>query len=212
MWKRWGGLLLSDPGYNPCLTLKREDYSFAIPPRIKPIWEESIEESLVQPTGEQTPDYWNGPAEKAGLTVDRVTDSAAEVIAATHQRVLKRLPEPQDLLAGSVALRKGVTLQAIIADLAKSPQFRADVQKQPASMETAIRLCYDRLLARAPRQDDVSELAQTVEQAGWDAAVEKLVYGLEFNHRFGVYTVPFSDHAPETKLTWHARPANAGRI
>src|SRR5205085_10810290 len=40
MWKQWGKLLLHDPGYNPSLSLKREDYSFAAPPRITPIWKE----------------------------------------------------------------------------------------------------------------------------------------------------------------------------
>lgn len=208
MWRRWGNLLLHDPGYNPCLTLKREDYSFASPPRLKPIWEESVEESLVPPaTDEQAPAYWNGANKESILSIDRMTDSAAEVIAATHRRILKRLPSPQDLVAGTVALRKGLTLQAIIAGLVKSPEFRADVFKQPEAIESTARLCYDRLLARAPGQDDLIELARTVERDGWDAAIEEIIYGLEFNHRFGVYTVPFPEHAPEMKLTWHARRA-----
>jgi hypothetical protein len=204
MWKRWGALLLHDPGYNPSLSLKREDYSFAAPPRMKPIWEESVEEPLVQPeTEEEIPAYWNRPKETPILTFDRVSNSAAEVIAAAHQRVLKRAPDPETLLGGSIALRQGSTLQTLIAELAKSPEFRNDIQEQPGSIELAARLCYDRLLARAPNQEDLNELTRTVDESGWDTAVDKLIYSREFNRRFGVYTVPFPEHAPERKLTWH---------
>jgi len=34
MKERWGGLLLNDPAYSPNLTLEREDFSFAWPPRV----------------------------------------------------------------------------------------------------------------------------------------------------------------------------------
>jgi len=34
---RWGTALLSDPAYNPNLTLDREDWSFAYPPRLPPL-------------------------------------------------------------------------------------------------------------------------------------------------------------------------------
>ena len=37
MKKRWGGILLNDPAYNPNLTLDREDFSLAWPPRVEPI-------------------------------------------------------------------------------------------------------------------------------------------------------------------------------
>lgn len=37
MQKRWGNLLLNDPAYSPNLTLDREDFSYAWPPRINPI-------------------------------------------------------------------------------------------------------------------------------------------------------------------------------
>lgn len=37
MKKRWGDQLLNDPAYNPNLTLDREDFSLAWPPRVKPI-------------------------------------------------------------------------------------------------------------------------------------------------------------------------------
>jgi glycosyltransferase involved in cell wall biosynthesis len=208
MWTRWGNLLLHDPGYNPGLTLSREDYSFAAPPRIKPIWKESLQEPVAPPeTGTETPDYWNPRREAPVLTVDRMTSSAAEVITATYHRVLKRAPGPEELLAGSTALRNGATLQSIIAQLAKSVEFCNDVVKQPGSIDAAARLCYDRLLARAPSQSDVDETSRIVERNGWDAAIEKLIYGLEFNHRFGVYTVPFPEHAPETKLTWQTSAA-----
>ena len=203
MWKRWGNLLLQDPGYNPSLSLKREDYSFAAPPRLKPIWLESVDDSLAPVrTAAEMPAYWNRTPKPPKLTLDRVSASAAEVIMATHQRVLKRVPEPADLVAGSIALRQGSTVQAIIAELTKSPEFRADVQEKSDSLETAARLCYDRLLARAPDEDDLGELARLVEHEGWNTAVEKLIYSREFNHRFGVYTVPFPKHAPEMKLTW----------
>lgn len=203
MWKRWGDLLLHDPGYNPSLSLKREDYSFAAPPRLRPIWQESVEDSSPPASdGAEIPGYWNRSPEPPKLTLDRVSESAAEVILATHQRVLKRVPEPADLLAGSTALRKGATLQAIIAELTKSPEFRAEVQERSASLETAGRLWYDRLLARPPAENDLIALARAVEHGGWDGAIEKLIYSREFNHRFGVYTVPFPEHAPEMKLTW----------
>ncbi|HEY8036072.1 MAG TPA: glycosyltransferase [Methylobacter sp.] len=35
--KRWGDMLVNDPAYNPNLTLDREDFSYAWPPRIKRI-------------------------------------------------------------------------------------------------------------------------------------------------------------------------------
>jgi GT2 family glycosyltransferase len=34
MQKRWGNLLINDPAYNPNLTLDREDFSYAWPPRV----------------------------------------------------------------------------------------------------------------------------------------------------------------------------------
>lgn len=37
MHKRWGNLLMNDPAYSPNLTLVREDFSYAWPPRINPI-------------------------------------------------------------------------------------------------------------------------------------------------------------------------------
>ena len=203
MWRRWGDLLLHDPGYNPSLSLKREDYSFAAPPRLRPIWQESVDNSSAPASAcAEIPAYWNRSQEPPRLTLDRVSGSAAEVIMATHQRVLKRAPEAGDLVAGSRALQQGSTLQAIIAELAKSPEFRAEVQKKSGSLETAVRLSYDRLLARPPDKTDLVELARVIEHQGWDAAVDKLIYSREFNHRFGVYTVPFPKHAPEMKLTW----------
>ena len=36
MKQRWGDLLLNDPSYNPNLTLEREDFGFAWPPRLAP--------------------------------------------------------------------------------------------------------------------------------------------------------------------------------
>jgi GT2 family glycosyltransferase len=35
--RRWGDILLKDPAYSPNLTLNREDFSFAWPPRTDPI-------------------------------------------------------------------------------------------------------------------------------------------------------------------------------
>ena len=35
---RWEALLQNDPAYNPNLTLKREDFSFASPPRLSKTW------------------------------------------------------------------------------------------------------------------------------------------------------------------------------
>ncbi|GAB4424698.1 MAG: hypothetical protein OHK0032_19110 [Thermodesulfovibrionales bacterium] len=43
MIKRWGHILYSDPAYNPNLTLDREDFSLAFPPRVKKPWEEILE-------------------------------------------------------------------------------------------------------------------------------------------------------------------------
>jgi len=37
MQKRWGERLLNDPAYNPNLTLDREDFSYAFPPRVTPL-------------------------------------------------------------------------------------------------------------------------------------------------------------------------------
>lgn len=34
MQRRWGDALLTDPAYNPCLTLQHEDFSYAWPPRL----------------------------------------------------------------------------------------------------------------------------------------------------------------------------------
>jgi len=38
MRKRWGGRLLQDPAYSPNLTLEREDFSLATPPRVDCPW------------------------------------------------------------------------------------------------------------------------------------------------------------------------------
>jgi len=37
MQKRWGERLLNDPAYNLNLTLDREDFSYAFPPRVSPL-------------------------------------------------------------------------------------------------------------------------------------------------------------------------------
>ena len=37
MQKRWGDILLHDPAYSPNLTLDREDFSYAWPPRVQPL-------------------------------------------------------------------------------------------------------------------------------------------------------------------------------
>lgn len=205
MWRRWGALLLDDPGYNPSLSLTRQDYSLAAPPRIRPIWQEPIAEEFLATLAPDTqiPAYWNRTQEPPRLTLDRISNSAAEVIAATHQRVLKRTPDPAHVVAGSIALRQGSTLQTIIAELAQSAEFRSDIQRNSGSLEAAARLCYDRLLARAPDEEDLRQLMRVVEENGWNAAIAKLIYSHEFNHRFGVYTVPFPKYAPEMKLTWN---------
>lgn len=39
MQERWGSLLLNDPAYNPNLTLDREDFSLAFPPRVIKPWQ-----------------------------------------------------------------------------------------------------------------------------------------------------------------------------
>jgi GT2 family glycosyltransferase len=39
---RWGSSLLEDPAYNPNLTLEREDFSLAWPPRLLPLWEDVV--------------------------------------------------------------------------------------------------------------------------------------------------------------------------
>jgi GT2 family glycosyltransferase len=38
MQERWGEQLLHDPAYNPNLTLEREDFSLAFPPRVSKPW------------------------------------------------------------------------------------------------------------------------------------------------------------------------------
>ena len=38
MQQRWGEILLNDPAYNPNLTLDREDFSLAWPPRLGKLW------------------------------------------------------------------------------------------------------------------------------------------------------------------------------
>jgi hypothetical protein len=124
------------------------------------------------------------------------------MIAAAHQRLLRRTPDIRDLMTGSTALRNGTTLQTLIAELAKSADFRNSLEKRSDSFEGTIRLCYDRLLARVPNEDDVRELTKVAEQDGWNTAIEQLIYSREFNNRFGVYTVPFPTYSPETKLTW----------
>jgi hypothetical protein len=70
------------------------------------------------------------------------------------------------------------------------------------SLEAAARLCYDRLLARAPDENDVREVTRIIEEKGWNAATDKLVYGSEFYHRFGPTHGAVPPHSPEMKLTW----------
>ncbi|MDB6148455.1 MAG: glycosyl transferase family 2, partial [Spartobacteria bacterium] len=74
MWKRWGQLLLRDPGYNPNLSLQREDYSLAAPPRLKPIWEESAldEPGTPVPAISEMPSSWMRVPERPKATIDRV--------------------------------------------------------------------------------------------------------------------------------------------
>jgi len=43
MMQRWGRQLGSDPAYNPNLTLEKEDFSLAFPPRVTPPWKTQIE-------------------------------------------------------------------------------------------------------------------------------------------------------------------------
>jgi hypothetical protein len=38
MQEQWGEQLLQDPAYNPNLTLEREDFSLAFPPRVSKPW------------------------------------------------------------------------------------------------------------------------------------------------------------------------------
>jgi hypothetical protein len=38
MKRRWGSVLLEDPAYSPNLTLDREDFSIAFPPRVESPW------------------------------------------------------------------------------------------------------------------------------------------------------------------------------
>jgi GT2 family glycosyltransferase len=204
MWKRWGQLLLRDPGYNPNLSLQREDYSLAAPPRLKPIWEESAldEPETPVPAISEMPGSWKRVPKAPKARIDRVSRSASEMIAATYQRLLGRAPDARDLQRGSAALRSGVTLQMLIAELAKSAEFRNGLAPGSDSLDETVQLCYDRLLARVPHEGDVRELTKVARKDGWDAAVEQLVYSHEFNNRFGVYTVPFPTCSPETKLTW----------
>lgn len=49
MLARWRDLLENDPCYSPNLTLQREDFSFAYPPRVRRIWEEAEEGNAAVP-------------------------------------------------------------------------------------------------------------------------------------------------------------------
>jgi GT2 family glycosyltransferase len=42
MHRRWGDWILSDPAYNPNLTLEREDFSLAAPPRVEKPWRANL--------------------------------------------------------------------------------------------------------------------------------------------------------------------------
>lgn len=40
--QRWGEIFMNDPAYNPNLTLEREDFSLAFPPRVRKPWLETV--------------------------------------------------------------------------------------------------------------------------------------------------------------------------
>ena len=55
MQKRWGNLLRNDPAYSPNLTLNHEDFSYAWPPRVKPMnFTECINPTYHEYTGDLT--------------------------------------------------------------------------------------------------------------------------------------------------------------
>lgn len=208
MWQRWGSLLLHDPGYNPSLSLTRPDFSLAAPPRLRPIWQEEIETD----PKEARPSEWPAPIEMTPvMEIGRTTTSAAEAVTLTFQRLLDRSPDPVSLLKYCDLLRGGATLQDIVAELARSREFRDSVANGSDSIEKAINVCFERILARSPDKTKIEGLSEMVARHDWETLATTLVYSSEFSNRFGMYTVPFSDRSPESRLTLKItdRPAEA---
>jgi glycosyltransferase involved in cell wall biosynthesis len=207
MWRKWGELLLHDPGYNPNLSLQREDYSFATPPRIAPIWEEEIAVGSKRLTRDSRPipAYWTRQKEELPETptdLRRTTRSAADVVTVAYRRVLGRPPDASDLLVYCKQLQEGQTLQWIIAQLVKSSEFRELVSVKAHSVEQGLTWCYDRLLGRLPDVDGLRNLTKSVGEQGWDPIIRGFVYCEEYEGRFGSYTVPYPIDRPELALTW----------
>ena len=206
MWNRWGQLLLHDPGYNPNLSLEREDYSFAAPPRIKPIWDESVEtKQEVLTATNPIPSHWVRPrrleADVVPANLPRTTRSAADIVAAAYKQVLRRAPDESGLLGYCHRLRDGKTPQWVVAEMANSAEFR-EVITRKTTVEMGLALCYDRLLARVPEDHGLRDLSNAVAQQGWDAIVTGFVYCKEYDERFGPHTIPYPYERPELALTW----------
>lgn len=202
MWRTWGAKLLHDPYYNPNLSLAKEDYSLAFPPRVRPLWKERAGDMPLSEADIPMPESWIAPPPSASPALSgRITTSAVEVITAVYKQVLGRDPDVSGLLGYAQRLQEGETVQAVVLELALSEEFRHRAIDSAGSTTAAVVNCYERLLARAPDEEGLMNLALAAEQS-WEPVLVGFVESAEYEQRFGPFTIPAPDHAPEARLTW----------
>lgn len=200
MWRRWGRRLLKDPAYSPNLSLQREDYSFAAPPRLDPVWSE---EEIHEPMVATAPAEWfPKPSAEVSLKLGRTTNSAAEIVSALYDRIMKRHPDLDGLLEYCRALRGGETVQGLITRMTSSQEFRNSIVSKDAAPNEGLLECYERLLARGADEKGLRDLTGAVRREGWETVISNFIASEEYQERFGEYTVPFPAEVPESKLTW----------
>lgn len=202
MWKRWGTLLLHDPAYNPNLSLLREDYSLAVPPRIQPIWRAHLGDIKPVPAEEaaRPPAYWSRPITRETRSAATAASAASEVAMQVYRRLLKRTPTGTELMRAATELREGRTVKEMIADLVMSREFARDVRT--LSPEEAVAFCFLRILHRLPAEDELNRARAVVQKSGAIVLAQKLLHSIEYENRFGTNTIPYTEAEAGKSVTW----------
>lgn len=204
MWRRWGVLLLHDPAYNPSLSLIREDYSLAVPPRVRPIWQAHLGDAkpLSADEAAHAPAYWSRPISRARERAATGTTLASEVASELFRRLLKRTPRADELFELARQLRAGVTVKEIVSDLVASSEFSQHVNT--SSPEGSVAVCFLRVLHREPSETELDSGRAVVNQRGAVDLAHRLVHSVEYENRFGANAVPHAESEAAARLSWHA--------
>jgi uncharacterized membrane protein len=113
-----------------------------------------------------------------------------EIVAAIYERILGREPEPEGLRFWSeqIAINRR-SIKSVVKQFALSDEFVALLQRQ-GSTKTAVRLIYQRLLVRAPGEDEIKSSAGLDDAGDFRALIQNLLDGAEYNSKFGECGVP----------------------